>query len=217
MHDTLATTITSRRVNSAAVAAWRRRSISSLTALSLSMKRSLARDVGLGLVVVVVADEVLDGVVGEELAQLAAELGGERLVVGDQQRRALELLDHGGHREGLAGAGGAEQRLEAVAGEQALDQRVTRLRLVGRRLVLAGEYEFVVGRNGHRCRLRNHHAARSGPTSTGLPKPMSPHATSMRRAAWTWHAAGNGLNKGSGCFVRAQPRRASRMTCPGEI
>src|SRR5256885_15479544 len=38
-------------------------------------------DIGLGLVVVVVRDEVLDGVLREELLELAIELGGERLVV----------------------------------------------------------------------------------------------------------------------------------------
>ena len=37
MHDTEATMITSRRANSAAVAAWRRRSISWLIAESFSM------------------------------------------------------------------------------------------------------------------------------------------------------------------------------------
>ena len=48
-----------------------------------------ARDVGLGLVVVVVGDEVLDRVVGEERAELVAQLGGQRLVVRHDQRRAL--------------------------------------------------------------------------------------------------------------------------------
>ena len=52
----------------------------------------LRRDVGLGLVVVVVADEVLDRVVREELAELVAELGRQRLVVGDDQRGLLHLL-----------------------------------------------------------------------------------------------------------------------------
>ena len=75
----------------------------------------LRRDVGLGLVVVVVADEVLDGVLGEELAELVAELGGQRLVVGDDQRRALDPLDHAGHRERLAGPGRAEQAAEPLA------------------------------------------------------------------------------------------------------
>ena len=42
MQDTLATTIVSRRPNSDAVAAWRRRSISSLIEVSFSMYRSCA-------------------------------------------------------------------------------------------------------------------------------------------------------------------------------
>ena len=37
-------------------------------------------DIGLGLVVVVVADEVFDGVVGEEALEFAVKLRGERLV-----------------------------------------------------------------------------------------------------------------------------------------
>ena len=45
------------------------------------------RDVRLGLVVVVVGDEVLDRVVREELPELVAELRGERLVVRDHERR----------------------------------------------------------------------------------------------------------------------------------
>ncbi len=51
------------------------------------------RDVGLGLVVVVVGNEVLDGVAGQELPQLAVELGGEGLVVGQDQRRAAVAGD----------------------------------------------------------------------------------------------------------------------------
>ena len=39
------------------------------------------RDVGFGLVVVVVGNEVLDGVVGEELFEFVVKLGRERLVV----------------------------------------------------------------------------------------------------------------------------------------
>src|SRR3954465_7580415 len=82
----------------------------------------LARDVRLGLVVVVVRDEVLDRVLREELAELVAELGGERLVVGDHERRALDLLDREGHRGGLAAAGDAEERLEAVAAREAASE-----------------------------------------------------------------------------------------------
>ena len=83
------------------------------------------RHVGLGLVVVVVADEVLDPVVGEQLAELVGQLGGQRLVGGDDQRRLLHPLDGPGHGGALARAGDAQQRLEAVApldaGGQLLD------------------------------------------------------------------------------------------------
>ena len=85
------------------------------------------RDVRLGLVVVVVADEVLDPVVREELAHLLRQLRGERLVRGEDQRRPLRLLDRPGDRGRLARAGDAEQRLEALAavdaGRQLGDRR----------------------------------------------------------------------------------------------
>ena len=89
MHATEATMITSRRSNRACVAAWRSRSISSL-------RRRVLLDVGvapgqvrLGLVVVEVADEVLDRVLREELAELGVELGRERLVVGEDEGRPV--------------------------------------------------------------------------------------------------------------------------------
>src|SRR5262249_33778737 len=75
-------------------------------------------------------DEVLDRAVREELAELVAELRRERLVVGDDQRRAADLLDRPRHRRRLAGAGRADERLVALAGGQSLGERVDRLRLV---------------------------------------------------------------------------------------
>src|SRR5690606_36862481 len=74
-----------------------------------------ARDVGLGLVVVVVADEILDRIVGEEGLELGIELGRQRLVVGQDQGRALGLFDRLGHGAGLARAGDAQQHLLAIA------------------------------------------------------------------------------------------------------
>ena len=70
-----------------------------------------ARHVRFGLVIVVVADEILDRVLREELAELAVELRGERLVRREDERGALHLLDHLRHGEGLARAGDAEQDL----------------------------------------------------------------------------------------------------------
>ncbi len=79
--------------------------------------------VGLGLVVVVVGDEVLDPVVGEELAELVGQLRGQRLVGRDDQGGPLHLLDGPGDGGALAAAGDAEQRLEAIAPLDALAQR----------------------------------------------------------------------------------------------
>ena len=118
--------IVSRRESRFDVAACRSRSMSSFRdAVLLDVEVGL-RDVRLGLVVVVVRDEVLDRVVGEELAELVAELRGQRLVVRDHERRALHLLDDPGHRRGLAGAGGAEQRLVALARAQPVRERLDR-------------------------------------------------------------------------------------------
>ena len=66
------------------------------------------RNVRLGLVVVVVRDEVLDRVVREELPELVAELRGERLVVRNHERGLLNLLDDPGHRRRLSRSRRAE-------------------------------------------------------------------------------------------------------------
>ena len=100
------------------------------------------RDVRLGLVVVVVGDEVLDRVRGEELAELVAELGCERLVVRDHERRSLQLLDQPRHRRGLAGPGGTEQGLEPVARLERRRQLGDRLRLIAGRRVVGGDAQI---------------------------------------------------------------------------
>ena len=79
-------------------------------------------DVRLGLVVVVVGDEVLDGVARKELAHLPVELGGEGLVGGEHQGRALHGLDDVGDGEGLAGPGDPEQGLVRKAAREAIHE-----------------------------------------------------------------------------------------------
>ena len=103
-------------------------------------------DVGFGLVVVVIADEVADGVVGEELLELAVELGRERLVVRHHQRRLAHPGDDVGHRERLARAGDAEQGLVRLLVVQPLDQLLDRLGLVAGRLVRGHQLEVGHGR-----------------------------------------------------------------------
>ena len=100
-----------------------------------------ARHVGFGLVVVVIADEILHRVVGEEALELAIELRGQRLVRRQDDGGALRRLDHLGHGVGLARAGDAEQHLGAVVAVDALDQFLDRGRLVALRLVFGLDHE----------------------------------------------------------------------------
>ena len=78
--------------------------------------------IGLGLVVVVVADEVFDGVLGKELAEFAVQLRRQRLVGREDNGRATQAGDHVGHGEGLARARHAQQGLEGFAVLDAFDQ-----------------------------------------------------------------------------------------------
>src|SRR5581483_5975503 len=99
------------------------------------------RNVGLRLVVVVVADEVLDGVLGKELPKLVGELRRERLVRGHHERRLLHALDDVRDRERLAGAGRAEQGQAVLAGQNALGELVDGFRLVARELEVGVDLE----------------------------------------------------------------------------
>ncbi len=99
------------------------------------------RDVRLGLVVVVVRDEVLDGVVRQQLAELVGQLGGEGLVRRHHQRRALQPLDQPGRRRGLTGTGRAEQDDVGFAGLDPPGQILDRGRLVTGRGVVGHDLE----------------------------------------------------------------------------
>ena len=98
------------------------------------------RHIGLGLVVVVIGDEVFDRVVGKELAKFRVELRSQRLVGGNDHRRAPGAGDDVGRGEGLAGPGDAKQRLPRHTRLEAVDQAADRLRLIACGLV--GGYEF---------------------------------------------------------------------------
>ncbi len=119
MHDTLATMITSRAADQGA-GGGQPQAVDLLVDRGVFLDVDVAlRNVGFGLVVVVVADEIMDGVVRKELLELAVELGGQRLVVRQHQRRPLHGLDDVGHRERLARAGDAHQHLLLAAVAQA--------------------------------------------------------------------------------------------------
>ena len=99
------------------------------------------RDVCLGLVVVVVRDEVFDGVVGEERLELAEELGGERLVGRQHEGGPTDVRDEVGHRVRLAGPRHPAQHGVAAASADEAREIRDGARLVSARLVLGGQPE----------------------------------------------------------------------------
>ncbi len=96
-------------------------------------------DVGLGLVVVVIADKVGNGIVRKEGFELPVKLGGEGLVVGDDEGGPVHGGDHVRHREGLSGPGHAEENLVRLPVLKPLDEAGDRLRLIPPRLKLADQ------------------------------------------------------------------------------
>ena len=110
-------------------------------------------DVGLGLIVVVIADEILHGVVGEKLPELLAQLGRQRLIVGQHQRGALHLFDDLGHGVGLAGTGDAQQHLLPQAVFDALGQLFDGLGLVTGGLIFAFYLERGHGPTSSTCQI----------------------------------------------------------------
>src|SRR5262249_10854200 len=91
------------------------------------------------LVVVVVTDEIVNGVARKEAAKFLVELGRESLVVRQDQRGFLNLCDDVRRGEGLAAARDAEQGLIALTSAIAGDQLLDRLRLIAGGSKLADE------------------------------------------------------------------------------
>ncbi len=124
-----------------------------------------ARDVGLRLVIIEVADEVFDGVVREKTFELGVKLRGERLVVRDDERGFVDVADDVGDGERLARTGDAEQRLVSGAGQHAVRQLRDRLRLVTGGFVGRDEFKHGVqskaeSRSVKRADARNKLASR---------------------------------------------------------
>ena len=99
------------------------------------------RQVRLGLIIVVVADEVFHRIFREEAHKFTIELGGQRFVVGDDERGFLDIGDDVRHRQRLSGAGHAEQGLEPISPQNALGQFPDRLGLVALGRIVRCEFE----------------------------------------------------------------------------
>ncbi len=109
------------------------------------------RNVGLGLVVVVVRDEILDGILGKELAHLRVELRREGLVGSEDQRRTAEARDDVRHGERLTRAGNTEESLVRESVANAIDELLDRLGLIARGRKSLGEPERTVWESEHHC------------------------------------------------------------------
>ncbi len=99
------------------------------------------RHIGLGLVVVVIRDEILHRVVGEELLHFPIELGRQGLVGSQDHGGTIEGRDDVGHGEGLARAGHPEQGLMGEARLDTVEQLGDGPRLIPGGLKLAGQLE----------------------------------------------------------------------------
>ena len=87
------------------------------------------RHKGFGLVVVIVADKVADAVAGKETAKFLEQLGGQRLVVAEDQGGNAQGRDDASHDIGFSRPGYPQQHLLAALAAKAVDDRVDRLLL----------------------------------------------------------------------------------------
>ncbi len=102
------------------------------------------RNISFRLEIIIVADEIVDGVVREELFEFAGELRRQRLVVGDDERGTVQLRDRLRDGERLARSGRSEQRLVPFAFEHPFDQLFDRARLVALRREFRDDLERLV-------------------------------------------------------------------------
>ena len=88
------------------------------------------RDIGFRLVIIVVADEIFHGVIGEKLLELAVKLSGQGFIMAHDQGRALDFFYDVRHREGFTAAGNPQESLSFITFINTVHQFLHRLRLV---------------------------------------------------------------------------------------
>ena len=106
------------------------------------------------MIIVIVADEVLDRILRKERLEFLIELGRQGLVVGDDQHRHVVVGYQVRHREGLATAGDAHQRLERRPLLDAGGQLVDGLRLIARRLIRTIQFVYAHAEHLPRIQIR---------------------------------------------------------------
>ena len=109
--------------------------------INLVIDRSILLDIcirrgniGLRLVIIIIADKISYIIVREKSLELAGQLCRQRLVVGNDQGRPLHLLNQLGYGKSLARAGSPQQHLGLLPVLDACRQILHRLRLIPHRL-----------------------------------------------------------------------------------
>ena len=102
-----------------------------------------ARDIAFRLIIVVIRHEIFHAVVRKKLAELIAKLRRERLVVRDDERRAVDVFDDVRHRKRFAAARDAHEHLRTDAVKHPFRKFFYRLRLISRRLIRRYEFKFI--------------------------------------------------------------------------
>ena len=97
----------------------------------------------LGLVVIVIAGEILDGVIGEKFFKLTAKLCGKCFVVCKHEGGTVDLFDNIGHGKGFSRAGNSQKHLLLISLFKTVYQLFDRLRLVSRGLIIRYKPEFI--------------------------------------------------------------------------
>ena len=186
------------------------------------------RHIGFGLIIVVIADEIFDRVVGKEALELAIELGRQDLVGRQDQRGALQRLDRLGHGEGLAGAGDAQQHLIALALARRRHQLRYGSRLVARGFIVAHQLEgpaaFALFRPGRAMRDEALPGFRFGQVGADLDSHGHGYGKSVRQRNRPMFRTDKeqplhcrrSLNRWAGALCWGGARATGRRSCGGQ-
>ena len=87
-------------------------------------------NIGFRLVVVIIGNEILNRIIGEEFTELRAKLRCKGLVMSQHQCGAVGFGDDVRHGEGLAAAGNTQKHLFIQSGFQSGRQKLDGLRLI---------------------------------------------------------------------------------------
>jgi hypothetical protein len=104
--------------------------------------------IGLGLVIIVIADKISHRVIREKRFKLIVKLGCKSFIMSEHQGRFLHLFYDVGNSISFSGSRYPEQSLGTWAGSQALDQFFYGLGLVSRRFIVGVKFKRLHGLDG---------------------------------------------------------------------